>query len=304
MTTAGSVVSLSSNSEITGDVVADSLGFGGAITGSVTARIVQLGSSATITGNVSAATLTSSGTITGSVTAETVSGTGTITGTTTTCSTAVGATNPRLVTGPDHYDLSMPTLGVSGEPIALTVTACADSSCAAKCTAVSGTQIVLASNGGTLGIATFNSSGVAVTTLSYPGATDGAMATVTMPGANNRCCPNGLNCAAGNSCSATFGTALFVFSSSAGGAVATIPAQVAGAASATYYLRAVKKDSAAPPTDACVAALPAGAQSIGFGYECANPSACAAGVNRMSVNVYDGVTDTSTLIAKNDGGPV
>ncbi len=204
----------------------------------------------------------------------------------------------------DHYELSLPTSSITCLPTTATVTACADSSspCTNPYAAASGTTANLATTGGTLGATTvtFNASGVASTTLSYPAATDGTAVSVTLSGeqtaaANPRqCCPDGVSCVVANSCSATFNTAGFVFASAVDGAVATIPAQVAGISSSTYYLRAVKTSTT---TKACESAL-TGANTVNFAYECNNPMTCS-GANLMSVN-----GGSATTIARNDNGSV
>jgi len=158
----------------------------------------------------------------------------------------------------------------------------------------------LSTSAGSLGATTvtFDAGGVASTTLSYPAASDGAAASVTLSGetttaANARqCCPNGVGCAAGDFCSTTFNTAGFIVSGTAGGAAATVPAQTAGISSATYYLRAVRTSTT---TQQCESAL-AGAQSVDFAYECNNPTTCS-GSNLMSVN-----GGASTVIQRNNNG--
>jgi len=86
----------------------------------------------------------------------------------------------------------------------------------------------------------------------------------------------------------------FLFAAAPGGAAATIANQVAGTSSGTYYLRAVRTSTT---TQACEAALQ-GPNTVNFGYECNNPTTCAAS-NLMSV---DG--GTPTTIARNDNGSV
>ena len=90
----------------------------------------------------------------------------------------------------------------------------------------------------------------------------------------------------------SFTQAGFIFSSTTGGAVTTIPTQTAGTSSSTFYLRAVKTSTT---TQACVAAL-SGTTAINMGYACNNPSTCSAG-NLMSIN-----GGTSTAIASNSSG--
>ena len=208
----------------------------------------------------------------------------------------------------DHYELSLPTNSITCMPSAATVVACADNSspCTNKYAVVSGQTALLAASGGTLGATTvtFDVTGTANTTLSYPAAADGTAVTVTLSGeqtaANNprKCCPNGVSCVVSNSCSTTFNTTGFIFSGSAGGGNAIIPTQVAGTTSGTYYLRAIKSNTkATTATQACEAAL-SGLQSVNFAYECNNPATCFA-ANLMSVN-----GGSATTIARNNNGSV
>jgi MSHA biogenesis protein MshQ len=91
-----------------------------------------------------------------------------------------------------------------------------------------------------------------------------------------------------------FKQAGFIFSATAGGAVATIPSQVAGTSSSTYYLRAVKVNTT---TKACESAL-VGANTVNVAYECNNPTTCS-GSNLMSVN-----GGSATTIQRNNNGSV
>ena len=205
---------------------------------------------------------------------------------------------------PDHYELSLPTNSIACLPSTVTVTACTDatSPCTNPLADVSGTTAILATSGGTLGTTpvSFGATGVASTTLSYPAAPDGTPVTITLSGeqvaASNprQWCPDGAGCVVANSGSTTFNTAGFIFSAAAGGGVATIATQVAGASSVTNFLRAVKTNTT---TQACEAAL-VGASSVDFGYECNNPTTCY-GSNLMSVNA-----GAATTIARNDNGSV
>jgi len=205
---------------------------------------------------------------------------------------------------PDHFELALPTVGITCLPTTVTVTACADASspCTNPYTNASGTTANLAASGGALDATTvtFNAAGVATTVLRYPAAADNTNVTVTLSAeqlaASNprQCCPNGVSCVVASSCTTNFSSAGFVVSSTAGGGVATIPAQAAGASSGTYYLRAVKTGTA---TQACEAAL-TGAQAVNFAYECNNPTTCYTS-NLMSVN-----GGTATTIARNNNGSV
>ena len=193
------------------------------------------------------------------------------------------------VATPDHYELSLPTSGISCLPTTVTVTACsnATSPCTNPSTSLSGATATLATTGATLGATTitFNSKGVATTTLSYPSASQGSVASVTLSGESTAatsprlCCPDGVKCSVANSCSTTFSTAGFVISASTTGSAATLPAQTAGTASGTYYLRAVQTNTS---TGACTSAL-TGANTVNWAYQCNNPTTCAAG-HLMSIN--------------------
>jgi len=206
--------------------------------------------------------------------------------------------------GVDHYELSVPTSSLVCLPSTVTVTACANSSspCTSAATTVNGQTAVLSTSGATLGSGTvmFNASGVASTTLSYPSAADGTAVLVSLSGeqataTNSRqCCPNGTSCAVGSSCSTTFNTAGFIVSASAGAVTATIPAQVAGTSSASYFLRAIRTNTT---TQACESAL-TGAQSVNWAYECNNPTTCSSS-NLMTLN-----GGTSTTIARNNNASV
>ncbi len=193
------------------------------------------------------------------------------------------------VASPDHYELSLPTSGISCLPSTVTVTACSNSTspCTNPSTSLSGATATLATTGATLGgtTITFNSKGVATTTLSYPAASQGAVASVTLSGESTsatsprQCCPDGVKCAVANSCSTTFSTAGFIVSASTTGSAATVPTQTAGTASGSYYLRAVQTNTS---TGACTSAL-TGSNTVSWAYQCNNPTTCAAG-NLMSVN--------------------
>ena len=193
------------------------------------------------------------------------------------------------VVKPDHYELSLPTSSISCLPSTVTVTACsnATSPCTNPSTSLSGATASLSTTGATLGATTvtFNSKGVATTTLSYPAASQGAVASVTLSGestaatASRQCCPDGVKCAVANSCSTTFSTAGFIISASTTGSAATLPTQTAGTASGTYYLRAVETNTS---TGACTSAL-SGANTVNWAYQCNNPTTCSSG-NLMSVN--------------------
>ncbi|MDP2794359.1 MAG: hypothetical protein Q8O25_09825 [Sulfurisoma sp.] len=172
----------------------------------------------------------------------------------------------------------------------VTVRACADNLCSSEYT---GSVTTTLSPAGWVGgdTKTF-SGGHAIYSLSRTTAgsvTLGAASTTPTPVVATRCF-NG----ASETCAMNFVDAGFIFSSTAGGAVATLPAQTAGTASGTYYLRAVKTSTT---TQACEAAL-TGANTVNFAYECANPTTCYTS-NLMNVN-----GGTNTTIARNDSGSV
>ena len=206
-----------------------------------------------------------------------------------------------VIAAPDHYELSLPTSSVACIAGTVTVTACANNSnpCTNPMTTLSGQTATLAASTCVLGSTSvsFDTAGVATTTLNCSAATDGATVTVTLsaeqtPATNARkCCQSGV-CAVADSCSATNKTAGFIFSTAADGAEANIAAQRAGVTSATYYLRAIKTNTS---TLACEAAL-SGAATVNLGYECNNPTTCS-GSNLMSIN-----GGSATTIARNDNG--
>lgn len=193
------------------------------------------------------------------------------------------------VATPDHYELSLPTSSISCLPTTVTVTACsnATSPCTNPSTSLSGATATLSTTGATLGATTvtFNSKGVATTTLSHPAASQGTVVSVSLSGESTaassprQCCPDGVKCAVANSCSTSFSTAGFIIAASTTGSAATLPTQTAGTASGTYYLRAVQTNTS---TGACTSAL-SGANTVNWAYQCNNPATCSSG-NLMSIN--------------------
>ena len=189
---------------------------------------------------------------------------------------------------PDHYEVALATSSLSCLATPVTVTACADATnpCSNPFTNAAGSTVTLATIGATLTATTLtlDGTGTATTSLSYPSATNGTAASVTLSAvsmaatAADRCCPNGTSCVASSSCSTNFNTAGFIVSASNGGAVATVPTQTAGTASAGYVLRAVRSSTT---TQACEAAI-TGVGSVNWSATCNNPTTCSAG-NRMTV---------------------
>ncbi|KPF48222.1 hypothetical protein D621_16280 [beta proteobacterium AAP51] len=202
----------------------------------------------------------------------------------------------------NHYQVQLPSTSISCAASTVTVTACADASspCTSPATTVNGQTATLATSAGTLSSTSlvFNSTGVATATLSHPAAADGSSVSVTLSGESTaasqprRCCPDGASCSAANSCATTFRTAGFIFAATSNGAGTTLPAQTAGTASATYFLRAVRTGTT---TQACEAAL-TGAQNVDWGYECLNPGTCATS-NLLQVN-----GGTATTVSRNNSG--
>ncbi len=207
-------------------------------------------------------------------------------------------------TGVHHYELALPTSSINCLPSTVTVTACANatSPCTSPLTTAAGATATLATTGATLGATsvTFNGSGVATTTLSYPTAPNATAVSVALSGESitatnaRQCCPNGTACANANSCSTTFNTAGFIVSGTAGGGVATLPTQTAGTASASYFLRAVQTNTT---TGACTAAL-SGVNTVNWAYQCNNPITCSAG-NLLSIT-----GNSATAIAGNPNSGV
>lgn len=196
---------------------------------------------------------------------------------------AVAELTHACATTVDHYELSVPSTSLACLPSTLTVTACADatSPCTNRQTAVAGRTAALTTDRGTLSATTvtFDAQGIANASLTYPTATDGTTATITLSSEfqaavnSRKCCPDGVSCAVANSCATTFRTAGFIFSAAADGAEATFANQVAGVAFGPYWLRAVRTNTT---TKACEAALTS-PHPVTFGYQCVNPSACSAG---------------------------
>ena len=192
------------------------------------------------------------------------------------------------ITGIDHYEISLPTTGLSCLASTVSVTACADSSspCTNKASTLTGNDVTLATSGGALAstLLTFTASGVASTSLSHASAATGAVASVTLSGEEalathaRQCCPNGSSCVAASSCSITFTAAGFIIAAAVNGAAASVATQTAGTASAGYVLRAVKTNTT---TKACETAL-VGANSVDWATQCNNPATCSAG-NRLTL---------------------
>lgn len=185
--------------------------------------------------------------------------------------------------GIDHYELLLPTTGLSCLAQTVEVVACADASspCTNRATTLAGQTATLSASAGSLGntTVTFDGSGSASTSFSYGAASNGASASITLSaeqalaGSPRRCCANGTSCSTANSCSITLNTAGFVIAAAANGAATTVATQTAGSASGSLVLRAVQTSST---TKACEAAV-TGSTTVNWGYQCNNPGTCSAG---------------------------
>ena len=195
-------------------------------------------------------------------------------------------TAPVTIGGLDHIFILHSGTGLTCMPETLTVKACGDAACSTLYAATVTTTL-----NGIAGTITFAGSTTANLAQTTAGAfTLGATGTSPTPQTAARCFVG-----ATETCTLTFSDAGFILSSVAGGTELTVPVQVAGVTSAPYQLRAVKK---ATTTAACTTALPAGAQTVNFGYECNDAPSCAPN-NLLSVN--NGAT--STVVQRNNNAP-
>jgi uncharacterized repeat protein (TIGR01451 family) len=203
----------------------------------------------------------------------------------------VSATNVAPVTvggGLDHIRILHNGSGLTCQPETLTVKACGDAACTdaslyktgSVTTTLNGVNPAISFSGGS-------------TTASLAVTTAGAFAlgaTNTSPTPGNGVpvrCFNG----ATETCTLNFADAGFILASVSGGSEATVLTQVAGVVSTTYVLRAVKADKT---TGACTAGV-TGNQTVNFGYECNDPTSCAAG-NLLKVN--------GTAVQSNNNNPL
>lgn len=175
----------------------------------------------------------------------------------------------------DHIQIEHTGTGITCMPSEVTVKACADAACSTLATS-SATVTLLPASGWAANPITFTGSTTASLSIASPQTVTLGTSTVSPApsGTSPRCFVGGTE-----SCSLTFADAGFIFSGASGGTALTIPTQVAGVDSGTYYLRAVKKNTS---TQACEAGL-VGASSVKFAHECIDPPTCS-GENLMSVN--------------------
>jgi hypothetical protein len=174
----------------------------------------------------------------------------------------------------DHIQIEHTGTGLTCMPSDVTIKACADAACSSLATG-SATVTLLPDLGWAANPVTFTGSTTASLSITSPQTVIlGTSAVSPVSYGATRCFIGGTE-----SCDLTFADAGFIFSGASGGTALTIPTQVAGVDSGTYYLRAVKKNTS---TQACEAGLE-GANSVKFAYECNDPATCSAG-NLMSVN--------------------
>lgn len=190
----------------------------------------------------------------------------------------------------DHYEVWLPSRTLACLGSTVTVVACSDSS--SPCTSAAGgvagqTATLSASGAAAVGspVLTFDATGKASTTLSYPLATQDTVVTLSLGGEQTtalnprQCCPDGAACSATDACPTTFDLAGFAIAAATNGAATTVATQTAGTTSSTHVLRAVKTGT---DTAACEAAL-TGPQSIDWAVQCNNPAACSIG-DRMTIS--------------------
>jgi len=192
----------------------------------------------------------------------------------------------------DHYEIKVPQYSTACMPTTVTITACQDASnpCTAASTGIN-SSVTIAATAGSLSATTFNLvSGVGTSTLTYPLAGNDSVSTISL-GSTTDAPTNGATCAGGaGGCATTFKTnGIFVVTDTNGvnAASVSIPTQVAGVDSATYYLRGIKTN---PTTQACETLLKS-STSVGVGYKCIDPAGCYA-ANLLAVN---GGTGTTTI---------
>lgn len=199
---------------------------------------------------------------------------------------------PCAASAPDHLQIEYPGDGLTCAPSTVTVKACADAACSTLYAggSISGT---LAPGGAAFAIGTTGTTTATVSSTTSPATLGATLDAASIKPVNSTLAC--LNTASSTyNCSMTFNSAGFIFSAGADGAAANIADQVAGTASATYYLRAVRTNTS---TKACEAAL-VGVNAVNMAYQCNNPTTCS-GTNLMSIN-----GGTATTIARNDNAGV
>lgn len=185
----------------------------------------------------------------------------------------------RTCSGPDHYEIDIATETVACYGAPVTVRVCADSAVpCTKATTVS-TTVTLATSAGTLAATSLNMvAGQAITQLTYPTATENAVAAVSLTATSiaavnsSKCCRGTSSCVVASSCDSTFKTEGFIFSNNATTS-GSIPTQIAGTTDNNVFLRAVKTNNT---TGACIARFST-PQTVQLAYQCVNPTTCIAG---------------------------
>lgn len=197
----------------------------------------------------------------------------------------------------DHIRLEHNGSGVTCLPSSINVKACADASCSTLYTDTPVSVTLTSAPAGSFGTNPLPvTTGSALDSLSVTTAQTVTIgvSTVTPAPVSGVDCFNGTTTNNTTACQLAFADTGFIFSSSAGGAAATIGTQTAGTSSSGLFIRAVKTSTT---TQACEAALQ-GANTVNLAYECNDPTACSA-ADLMSI---DG--GTPTTIARNNGGGV
>lgn len=190
--------------------------------------------------------------------------------------------------GLHHLELQHPTgSGLTCAASTLTIQACADAACTSPYTGgVSGSLTGTGVNwdgttGGASGSGFVIASGSSSVTKNFqPGAAGtvvlGTTGVTPTPGSSTTC-----NFGS-PACTFTANTAGFIFSATTTGDSATIPAQIAGTATGTYYLRAVQASTTNPAV--CTPAIVGQSNlPVTLGYTCLDPASCQAG-NWLTVN--------------------
>jgi MSHA biogenesis protein MshQ len=202
--------------------------------------------------------------------------------------------------GIDHVRLDHTGSGLTCMASSVTVTACETPDSGGSCTpstlGISGT-ISAPMASGTLTKAFTIPAGSSSSTVLMADATAetvtfsaGSYSIIPSSSSSKYSCWNSTSGSA--SCSHIFSGAGFVFSDTAGGVGATIPAQVAGIEATGLYLRAVQASTTNPAH--CTPAIVSSVASVTMGYACNNPTTCQAG---NLATITNSTTSTATAIA-------
>jgi len=183
----------------------------------------------------------------------------------------------------DHYEIQVANSSITCMPTTVTVRACqnATNPCDTVATTINSSVTLSSTAPSTLSPTTVTLvNGVGTSSLTYPLAADGTSVTVSL-GTVTDVANNATQCAGGaGGCTTTFSSAGFILSATTNGGSATIPTQVAGKSSATYYLRAVKTNTS---TLACENVLNAANTPVEMRYQTVDP-ALASGATLLIVN--------------------